>query len=128
MASTASITSPTRRVLIGAGLAAAVVAAPVIAAVGATAHGPATPLAACPPNEVLDIASGACKPVTDVAPKTMNPIEPGNTALQPGGLTSSRPGDVGRLPEVNGIPCTGQNTGLCIGLTEQNNSMPKVTP
>ena len=30
---------------------------------------------------------------------------------------------MGRLPEVHGIPCTGDNTGLCIGLTQQDNML-----
>lgn len=123
-----STKSASRRIALAGGLAAAVLGAPIIVSLQATDSGPATPLASCPENEVLDPTSGACKPVTDATPKTLNPIEPGGQQLQPGSITSSRPGDVGSLPEVNGIPCNGANSDLCIGLNEQNNSMPKVTP
>lgn len=122
----ASITSPTRRLLLAGAFAAAVVAAPLIAAVGAAAPEGTDSVASCPAGEVLDTASGACKPVTDKAPTTLNPIDPEKTPLQPGEVTSSRPGDVGSLPEVDGIPCTGADggggsTSECIGL-EQSQS------
>lgn len=115
-------TTFTHRLLIAGGFAVAVSAAPLVAALAAPA-GPAAPaLAQCPATEVLDPNTGACKPITDAgaAPQTTNPIEPGITDLQPGALTESGAGNVGQLPEVNGIPCNGDNTGLCIGL-EQNN-------
>lgn len=123
----ASITSPTRRLFLAGGFAAALVAAPMIAAVGATVPGDMTPVASCPTGEVLDTASGACKPATDKAPTTLNPLDPETVPLQPGGLTSSRPGDVGSLPEVDGIPCTGAgggggSTSECIGLSENQNN------
>ena len=123
----ASNTSPTRRLLLAGGFAAAVVAAPLIVAVGAAVPGDVTPVASCPTGEVLDTASGACKPPTDKAPTTLNPINPENTPLQPGGITSSRAGDVGSLPEVNGIPCTGADggggsTSECIGLEQSQNT------
>lgn len=123
----ASLTSPTRRLLLAGGFAAAVVAAPLIAAVGAADPSDPAPVASCPPGEVLDTASGACKPATDKAPTTLNPIDPEKTPLQPGQVTSSRPGDVGSLPEVDGIPCTGADggggsTSECIGLSENQNN------
>ena len=112
--------SATRRVLLAGGFLLAAAAAPLVD-VAATGD-PRTPLATCPPGEQLDAASGACKPVTDktVAP-TQNPIDPENVPFQPGEVTSSRPGDVGSLPEVDGIPCSGaaggaSGTGDCIGL------------
>ena len=109
-----------RRMLATGGFAAAV-AAPVIA--GLLGGAPATPLAYCPEGQELDPASGACRPLTDLAPQTLNPINPENAVLQPGSITSAEPGEVGRLPEVHGIPCTGDNTGLCIGLTQQDNML-----
>ena len=81
-------------------------------------------MATCPSGEVLDQASGACKPVTDKTTEPgVNPIDPEKVPLQPGEVTSSRPGDVGSLPEVDGIPCNsnhsgGGSTGACIGLEE----------
>ena len=113
-------TNTARRLLLVGGFAVAATAAPILIAV-ATPAGPASPaLAQCPSTEVLDPASGACKPISDQTPTTFNPIDPGITNLQPGGITSAKAGDVGSLPEVNGIPCNGGNTGLCIGLEQQN--------
>lgn len=122
-----SITSPTRRLLLAGGFAAAVVAAPMIATLGAALPADTNPVASCPAGEVLDTASGACKPATDKAPTTMNPINPENNPLQPGSVTSSRAGDVGSLPEVDGIPCTGADggggsTSECIGLEQSQNT------
>lgn len=117
----ATFTTFANRLLLAGGFAVAVAAAPVVATL-ATPSGPASPaVAECPPNEVLDSVSGACRPVTDpAAAPSLNPVDPGITNLQPGGITSGQTGDVGRLPEVNGIPCNGQNTGLCIGIQENN--------
>lgn len=113
-----------QRLLIAGGFAVAASAGPVIAAL-ATPAGPADPaLAQCPPGQVLNVNSGACEPVTDsgAAPTTTNPIEPGITDLQPGSLTESSAGNLGQLPEINGIPCEGGNTGLCLGLNQNNPS------
>ena len=119
-----------RRLLLAGLFGAAALAAPIAAAL----TGPATPLATCPANEVLDPTSGACKPVTDSSPTTFNPINPESNPLQPGEITSSQPGDVGSLPEIAGIPCSGagggaDSVGECIGLQQefgQNPSAPKV--
>ncbi len=124
----ASHTTPARRLLLAAGFALTLSAAPLIAAVAATPSAPAGPaLATCPPGEQLDTASGACKPVTDKAPATQSPINPENVPFQPGEVTSSRAGDVGSLPEVDGIPCSGaaggaSGTGSCIGLENSQNT------
>lgn len=120
----ATHTTFAQRLLIAGGFAVAVSAAPLVAAL-ATPSAPAAPaLAQCPPNEVLNPNSGACEPVTDAsaAPTTTNAIEPGITDLQPGSLTESGAGNVGQLPEINGIPCEGGNTGLCLGLNQNNPS------
>lgn len=117
-------TALAHRLLLAGGFAVAVSAGPVVAAL-ATPAGPAGPaLAQCPPGQVLNVNSGACEPVTDssAAPTTTNPIEPGITDLQPGSLTESGAGNVGQLPEVDGIPCNGDNTGLCIGLQQNDPS------
>ncbi len=137
---TVSLPTPARLLAAG-GFALAVAAAPLVAVLAGPAPAPANPQASCPANEVLDPTSGACRPVTDVAPSTLNPIEPGKQSLQPDEVTSARPGDVGSLPEVDGIPCTGASgsagggTGECIGLVESNMGkahvgpvVPEVTP
>lgn len=117
-------TSSGQRLLLAGISALAFSAVPAMAALTVPAAGPA--LAACPLGEVLDNASGACKPGTmpSVAP-TLNPLDPEKVKLQPGELTSSLPGDVGTLPEVNGIPCNsnahgGGSTGECIGLEQSS--------
>lgn len=111
---------PTRRLLLAGGFALAI-AAP-IGAIAAYDGGTGLPaVASCPVGQVLDEAAGTCAPGTDEAPATVDPSDPINPEganLQPGAITSSDPGEVGRLPEVDGIPCTGANTGQCIGLSE----------
>ncbi|MGI9124491.1 MAG: intersectin-EH binding protein Ibp1 [Mycobacterium sp.] len=125
----ATLSVSAQRLLLAGGFAVAASAAPLLIAL-ATPGGPASPaLAACPSTEVLDPTTGACKPLTDQTPVTMNPIEPGITDLQPGAVTQSGEGNVGRLPEVNGVPCNGDNTGLCIGLQQEDaakSNVPKI--
>src|ERR1700738_4775776 len=58
-------------------------------------------IAACPGGESEDTFTGECTP--DLVP---NSPEAGQTS--PGGL-----------PEVDNIPCTGANSGQCIGLSEE---------
>ena len=126
----APVSSLTRRLLLAGGFALTISAAPLVAVAGSHPAGSLPAVAACPAGEVHDQASGACKPVTDKAPGepgSVNPINPENVPLQPGEVTSSRPGDVGSLPEVNGIPCNanhsgGGSTGQCIGLEENQNT------
>ncbi|MGI9161365.1 MAG: intersectin-EH binding protein Ibp1 [Mycobacterium sp.] len=120
----ATLTSLTQRLLLAGGFTLAVAAAPLMVAVSSHPAGPLPAVAACPTGEVQDPASGACKPTTDNTTQPgVNPINPENVPLQPNELTSSRQGDVGSLPEVNGIPCNGNHggggsTGQCIGLSE----------
>ena len=78
---------------------------------------------ACPAGEVEDIYIGECMP--EMAPNTPGGAYP-TTDSAPGAITSSTPGDPSSLPEVQGIPCTGANTGQCIGL--QENAVPNVEP
>lgn len=106
------------RLLLAGSFAVAAAAAPLVIAFGTPAGPTAPALAECPANELLDPVSGACQPITDVAPPTQNPLNPENTNLQTGEITSGAPGEVGQLPAVDGIPCTGANTGQCIGLQE----------
>jgi hypothetical protein len=75
---------------------ALVVAAPAIATVGVPAS---SPVAACMPGYVLQPTSGACV----LGGSTNGPASiPGNP----------------NVPAVDGIPCTGANSGQCIGLQE----------
>lgn len=88
----------TRRLVHAGGFAVAIAAAPAIAAstVPTTA---AWVGAACPNGESADVFTGSCTPE----------LVPNSPALQ----ESS-----GGLPSVDGIPCTGGNSGQCIGLSE----------
>lgn len=110
------------RMLLAGGFAAAVVMGPIAGAVFGTSP-VSVPLANCPPGQSLDVFTGACHPGNEAPEPVENPINPEGAELQTGAITSAETGEIGRLPEVNGIPCTGDNTGLCIGLTEMNNNL-----
>jgi hypothetical protein len=85
-----------RSIVLGA-FALAVAAVPAIAAVVVPVS-PAS-VAECPPGYVMEATSGSC--MMD-EPHSAPAAIPGNPAL----------------PQVDGIPCTGANTGECIGLQE----------
>ncbi|BBY57887.1 intersectin-EH binding protein Ibp1 [Mycolicibacterium sarraceniae] len=111
-----------RRVLLAGGFSIAIAAAPAVAFFASPAGAPAGPAIACPAGESEDLYTDQCTP-------EMVPNQPGGNYPTPsnGGNTSfSMPGDSNSLPEVQGIPCTGANTGQCIGL--QENQAPAVTP
>ncbi|OBF41196.1 intersectin-EH binding protein Ibp1 [Mycobacterium sp. ACS1612] len=90
---------PARRLLLAGGFAVAIAAAPA-AVIAAPTHSVPS-IAACPGGESEDTFTGECTP--DLVP---NSPEVGVTS--PGGL-----------PEVDNIPCTGGNSGQCIGLSEE---------
>ena len=94
----ATIQIPARRLLIAGGFAVAVAAAPAVASLTfAPAAGPS--VIACANGESTDIYNGVCTP--DLVPN------------------SPEPGAVDGLPSIDGIPCTGGNSGQCIGLAEE---------
>jgi hypothetical protein len=95
--------SSARRLLAVGGFAVAVAAAPTIAAVAAPSA-PAPSVAACPNGETEDTFTTVCTP--DLVPNS-----PEFQSTSPGGL-----------PSVGGIPCTGGNSGQCIGLSEEQQS------
>lgn len=101
----ATLKNSARRLAIAGGFALAVAAAPAVAAFTLPSTGSAPAVAACPPGEVVNPATGACAP--------------GPVGTEPGVITHSTPGDSNSVPEVQGIPCTGANTGQCIGLQEE---------
>jgi hypothetical protein len=78
----------------------AIAAAPAIAAFTVPST-PAPAVAACPSGETEDTFTNMCTP--DLVPNSPEI-----------GATSS----TGSLPSVDGIPCTGGNSGQCIGLSE----------
>src|ERR1700752_1129742 len=95
-----------RRMILAGGFAVAVAAAPAIAVF--TLPSSSVPLAQCAAGEEEDLYTGVCVPHT--VP---------NSGASP---FSSIPGNPD-LPSVNGIPCTGHNSGECIGLAEEEGSM-----
>jgi hypothetical protein len=109
----APINSSARRLLLAGGFAVAIATAPALALFAVPAASPSAPIAACPSGETEDLFTDVCTP--EMVPN------------QPGGVSYSTPGDSNSLPEVGGIPCTGHNTGQCIGLSEEG-SAPLVDP
>ncbi len=102
---------PLRRLIVTGGFALAV-SAPAIVLFAAVPATVSTPLAICPEGQVLD-ADGGCSA----------PNAPG---METGGL-GSIPGNP-NIPTVDGIPCTGSNTGECIGLQESDAGQADTAP
>ena len=92
-----------RRLILAGGFAVAVAAAPAVAVF--TVPSVTVPLAQCPAGEEEDLYTGVCLPHT--VPNSPLSSIPGNPSL----------------PAVDGIPCTGRNTGECIGLSEEEQAM-----
>jgi hypothetical protein len=107
---------PVRRLIIAGGFAAAMAAAPAIAVVAMPAPD-AAPLAQCAGGEEEDLFTGICVPHT--VPNAGAPYQ-ATGALPSVGV----PGGGGAS-----IPCTGHNSGQCIGLAEEAQSeAPAVSP
>ena len=102
-----------RRLMLAGGFAIAIAAAPAAAFVVMPAAGSATPVATCPAGESEDLYTDNCVP--ELAPN----VPGGNFATQVPG---------GSLPEVEGIPATGGNSGTILGLEENQANVPDVTP
>jgi hypothetical protein len=105
-----------RRLLIAGGFAVAVAAAPAIAFV-ATPTPAATPLAQCPGGEEHDLYTSLCVP--HLVPNAGAPYQ--TIAGNPDLAAVTLPGGGGA------IPCTGHNSGQCIGLAEEQQP-PMVRP
>jgi hypothetical protein len=95
-----------RRLILASGFAVAVAAAPAIAVF--TLPTPSAPLAQCPGGEEEDLYTGICVPHT--VP---------NSGTSPFSSIAGNPD----LPSVDGIPCTGHNSGECIGLAEESEAV-----
>ena len=97
-----------RRLILAGGFAVAVAAAPAIAVFAVPTSVP-VPLAQCPGGEEEDLYIGSCVPHT--VPNAGSPFQaiPGNPSLP----AVTLPGGGGA------IPCTGHNSGECIGLAEE---------
>jgi hypothetical protein len=89
-----------RRVLIAGGFAVAIALTPAIAIFSVPT---AAPTAACDPGEEEDVYTTVCTPM--LVPNS------------PSGFTSL-PGNPD-IPAIDGVPCTGRDSGACIGLSEE---------
>jgi hypothetical protein len=98
----AAIHIPARRLFLAGGFAVAIAAAPAVAAFAVPSVAPS--FGACPGGETEDVYTNACTP-------DMVPNSPELQETSPGGV-----------PEVSGVPCTGANSGECIGLSEEQQS------
>lgn len=110
-----------RRVLLAGGFSIAIAAAPAVALFASPSGAQPGSAIACPAGESEDLYTDQCIP-------ELVPNQPGGNYPTPtsGTTTYSTPGDSSSLPEVQGVPCTGANTGQCIGL--QENQVPAVSP
>ena len=96
----ATFQSPIRRLILAGGFAVAIAAAPAVAVFAVPTTSLPTQVAECLMGEVQDPATGICMPA---------PAQ-------------------GGVPEIQGVPCTGQNTGECIGLGEEQQPPPQPIP
>ena len=99
-----------RHLLIGA-FAIAAAAAPAVAAFSMPE--PGIPVAQCSGGEEPDQFTTTCVPF-------MVP----NAGSSPFSTTAANPD----VPEIDGIPCIGHNSGQCIGLAEDQALVPNVEP
>lgn len=88
--------------LLTAGAFAVAAAAPALLGSAAEAPPMSEPAASCPPGEHADVYSGQCVPHTVPSSRTGPTAIPGNPDV----------------PAVSGVPCTPENIGQCIGLSE----------
>lgn len=116
----AIIEFPLRRLLLAGSFAVAVAAAPAIGAVAGPAAEPPRPLAEeCKDGHEADVYTGNCIPHTAPVKAPAGPRTNTGAGAIPGNPD---------LPQVRGIPCTGTNTGACIGLAESAQTGPAAPP
>ena len=96
----AGIPVSVRQLILAGGLAIAIAGAPAVAIF--TVAAPA-PIASCTDGEEEDVFTATCTPF--LVPNS------------PEGITT--PLGNPDIPEVDGIPCTGRDSGACIGLAEE---------
>ena len=90
-----------RRIILAGGFALAIAAAPVVAAFTVASTAPSFG-AACPGGEEEDLFTDVCLPHT--------------VPNSPSGFTTTAANP--DIPEIDGVPCTGRDSGACIGLAE----------
>lgn len=91
-----------RRFILAGGFAVVAAVAPAIGAYTLPAASTAVPIAACTAGEEEDVFTSVCTPF--MVPNS------------PSGFTT--PLGNPDIPEIDGIPCAGHNSGQCIGLAE----------
>lgn len=82
--------------------------------VGAGLFATAAPAQACPYGTVPSHFDGVCvsgQSGGSMPQQVANPVQAGGAQLS---------GGPGELPRVNGVPCTPQNIGTCIGLMQSS--------
>ena len=97
---------PSQRLILAGGLALAIFGLPVAVMSTPTAS-VSTPLAACTSGEEEDVYTTTCVPF-------MVPNSPGGFTT-----TAANPD----IPEIDGVPCTGHDSGACLGLAEEQQDM-----
>lgn len=115
-----------KRIVLAGGFALAVAAAPAFAVVTVSAPAPAVPVAQpCSGGEEADPYTGNCVPHT-----VPSSASSGGAATPFQGIPGNPDIPAVSLPGGGGaIPCTGANTGECIGLAEEDAAMgPQATP
>ena len=90
------------RLLIAGAFTLAVTAVPAVAMVAQPQPIHSAPVAACTPGEEVDVYTTVCTPF--LVPNS------------PSGFTTTAANP--DIPEIDGIPCTGRDSGACIGLAE----------
>jgi hypothetical protein len=90
-----------KRLILAGGFAVAVAVAPAIAVFA----GPSASVLACPGGEEEDQFTGVCVPHT--VPNSSFSTIPGNPDI----------------PAIDGVPCTGHDSGQCIGLAEESEDL-----
>jgi hypothetical protein len=90
-----------QRLIVAGGFALAVAAIPAVALAAQPAH--VTPLAQCSSGEEEDVFTTTCTPM-------LVPNSPAGSFTS----TAANPD----IPEINGVPCTGADSGSCIGMAE----------
>ena len=97
---------PSQRLILAGGLALAIFGLPV-AVMSTPMASVSTPLAACTSGEEEDVYTTTCVPF-------MVPNSPGGFTT-----TAANPD----IPEIDGVPCTGHDSGACLGLAEEQQDM-----
>lgn len=105
----------TRRIVLAVGLCLAALGAPAALMIATTTEAPDS-VASCSSGEEVDVYTTTCTPF--LVPNS------------PSGFTTTAANP--DIPEIDGIPCTGRDSGACIGLAEDAiaagpPAVPKVT-